>query len=78
MQCEEEKAASPVLHKPDCGRLFAEALATQIKAILANETRLVSAKATLAGSLSKLARAGKPDCVVGHVLWKAAWFRSVA
>jgi len=35
------------LHKPDCGRLFAEALATQIKAILADETRLVSAKATV-------------------------------
>jgi len=64
---------SPVLHKPDGSRLFTEALTTQVKAILADESRLVSTKAALAGSLSKLAGTGKPDCVVSHVLLKATW-----
>jgi len=72
MRWEEERTASPVLHKPNGRSLFAEALTAQVETILADETRLVSAKATLAGSLSKLARAGEPDCVVSHVLWKAA------
>jgi len=35
------------LHKPDRCGLFAEALATEVKAILADETRLVSTKATI-------------------------------
>jgi hypothetical protein len=34
------------LHKPDGSRLLTEALATQVEAILTNETRLVRAEAT--------------------------------
>jgi len=62
-----KRLVSPVLHKPDRCRLFAKALTTEVKAILADETRLVGTEATLAGSLSKLAGARKPDCVVSHV-----------
>jgi len=35
------------LHKPDRCRLFAEALTTEVKAILADETRLVGTEATI-------------------------------
>jgi len=64
----EEKSALSVLHKPNGGRLLAETLTAQIEAILANETCLVCAEATLARSLSILTRARKPNSVVSHVL----------
>lgn len=40
-------ATGRYLHKPDRSRLFTEALTTQVKAILADETRLVGTKATI-------------------------------
>jgi len=60
--------ALSVLYESNGSRFLAEALAAQVKAVFTNETRLVSAEAALAGSLSEFARAGKPHGVVSHAL----------
>jgi len=46
--------------------LLAEALAAEVKSVLADKTSLVGAVTALAGALAVLAGAREPNGVVGH------------
>jgi len=61
-----ERGISSCLGEANSSRLFTEALTAEVKTVLADETCLVGAEATLTAALSVLAGTREPDGVVGH------------
>jgi len=54
------------LGETDSGRLFTETLTTEVKAVFADDTSLVSAQTTLTRALSVFPGAREPNSVVCH------------